>query len=331
MLPAWKHELTAGVLTNAKPEESMSKLIRLHRFGGKEVLRTEELDVSQPDAGEVLVSVRAASVNPVDFKIRSGKYPAVKDDRLPYTLGRDISGIVEKCGAQATRFKVGDEVFGMVGIHGGGYSEKVVVDESAIARKPAGLDHVHATAIPLAGLTAWQGLFRHGRLKEGQSVLIHGGSGGVGHFAIQLAKASGARVLTTVSTSNVKFARELGADVVIDYKTQRFEDHASDLDMVFDLIDGETRERSWSLLKKGGVLVSTLTEPSQDRAGQFGVRALRYTVEAEGDELAKIADLVAAGKVKPHVQKTFPLSAAADALASVEKGHSVGKVVLKVA
>jgi NADPH:quinone reductase-like Zn-dependent oxidoreductase len=140
----------------------MSKLIRLHHFGGKEVLRTEDLDISQPGAGEVLVSVRAASVNPVDFKIRSGRYPAVRNDRLPYTLGRDISGIVEKCGAQVTRFKVGDEVFGMVGIHGGGYSEHAVAAQDAIAAKPPELDHIHATAIPLAGLTAWQGLFRHG-------------------------------------------------------------------------------------------------------------------------------------------------------------------------
>lgn len=309
----------------------MSKLIRLHHFGGKEVLRTEELDISQPDAGEVLVSVRAASVNPVDFKIRSGKYPSVRNDRLPYTLGRDISGIVEKCGAQVTRFKVGDEVFGMVGIHGGGYSEQAVVDQHAIAAMPPELDYIHATAIPLAGLTAWQGLFRHGGLKAGQSVLIHGGSGGVGHFAIQFAKARGARVLTTVSTNNVKFARELGADVVIDYKKERFEDQARDLDMVFDLIDGETRERSWGVLKKGGVLVSTLTEPSQEKARQFGVRALRYTVEADAGELAEIATLVGLGKVRPHVQKTFPLNAAADALASVEQGHSVGKVVLKVA
>jgi NADPH:quinone reductase-like Zn-dependent oxidoreductase len=309
----------------------MTKLIRLHHFGGKEVLRTEELDVSQPDAGEVLVCVCAASVNPVDFKIRSGKYPSVKDDRLPYTLGRDISGVVEKCGAQVTRFKVGDEVFGMVGIHGGGYSEQAVADQQAIAAKPPELDHIHATAIPLAGLTAWQGLFRHGALKAGQSVLIHGGSGGVGHFAIQFAKARGARVLTTVSTKNVKFARDLGADVVIDYKKERFEDQARDLDMVFDLIDGETRERSWGALKKGGVLVSTLTEPSQEKARQFGVRALRYTVEADGGELGEIAALVVLGKVKPHVQKTFPLSAAADALASVEQGHSVGKIVLKVA
>lgn len=309
----------------------MTKVIRFRCFGGKDVIETEDLDVSQADAGEVFVSVRAASINPVDFKIRSGKYPAVKNDRLPYTPGRDISGVVEKCGAQATRFKVGDEVFGIVGIHGGGYAEQVTVDQDALTLKPSGLDHTHAAAIPLAGQTAWQGLFRHGGLKAGQSVLIHGGSGGVGHFAVQFAKAKGARVLTTVSTNNVRFARDLGADVVIDYKTQRFEDHASDLDMVFDLIDGETRERSWGVLRKGGILVSTLTEPSQEKAAQFGVRARRYTVQADGEELAEIARLVVAGKVKPHVQRTFPLASAADALAAVEDGHSIGKVVLKVA
>jgi NADPH:quinone reductase-like Zn-dependent oxidoreductase len=312
-------------------EKSMTKLIRFRCFGGRDVIEAEELDVSQPDAGEVLVAVRAASINPVDFKIRSGKYPAVKNDRLPYTPGRDISGVVEKCGAQATRFRIGDEVFGMVGIHGGGYAEQTVVDQNAIAIKPAELDHVHATAIPLAGQTAWQGLFQHGGLKAGQSVLIHGGSGGVGHFAIQFAKARGAKVLTTVSTKNVGFARDLGADVVIDYKTQRFEEHATGVDMVFDLIDGETRERSWGCLKKGGVLVSTLTKPSQEKASQFSVRAMRYTVQADGEELAEIARLVTSGRVKPRVQKTFPLAAAADAMAAVEEGHSIGKIVLKVA
>src|SRR6185437_13703387 len=255
---------------------AMAKIrkMRIHRFGEDELLHADDVEFSLPDAAQVLVRVRAASVNPVDSKIRSGKYPAVKQDRLPYTLGRDVSGFIEQCGAQAKRFEVGDEVFGMVGIGGGGYAEKVVLDERAVARKPAGLDHPQAAAVPLAGQTAWQGLFRHGGLKAGQSVLIHGGSGGVGHFAIQFAKASGARVLTTVSTNNVRFARDLGADVVIDYKRQRFEDHASGLDMVFDLIDGETRERSWGCLKKGGVLVSTLTEPSQEKASQFGLRAL---------------------------------------------------------
>jgi NADPH:quinone reductase-like Zn-dependent oxidoreductase len=204
--------------------------MRIHRFGGNEVLQADDVEPSLPDAGQLLVAVHAASVNPVDFKIRSGKYPAVKDDRLPYTLGRDFSGVVEKCGAQAIRFKPGDEVFGMVSIYGGGYAEKVVVEERAIASKHSGLDHIHAAAIPLAGQTAWQGLFRHGQLMAGQTVLIHGGSGGVGHYAVQFAKAKGARVLTTVSTDNVQFARHLGADVVIDYKKQRFENEASELD-----------------------------------------------------------------------------------------------------
>jgi NADPH:quinone reductase-like Zn-dependent oxidoreductase len=307
-----------------------TRKVRIHSFGGPDVLRIEEVEPSMPDALQVLVSVKAASVNPVDFKIRNGQYPAVKEDRLPYTLGRDVAGVVEKCGAQATQFKIGDEVVGMVGIAGGGYAEKVVFDEKAITRKPQEIDYVHAAAIPLAGQTAWQGLFRYGQLKAGQTVLIHGGSGGVGHFAVQFAKAKGARVFTTVSTKRVEFARTLGADVVIDYKTQRFEELAKDLDMVFDLIDGETRERSWKLLKKGGVMVTTLTDPSQQTAAQYGVRATRYTVEADGKELSEILGLVAAGKVKPHVEKTYPLEKAAQAMSSVEQGDSVGKIVLSV-
>jgi NADPH:quinone reductase-like Zn-dependent oxidoreductase len=302
--------------------------MRIHRFGGPEVLQADEIELSQPDAGQIRLRVKAASINPVDFKIRGGKYPAVKEDRLPYTLGRDACGIVETCGAQATTFKPGDEIFGMVGIAGGGYAQAVLLDENAAAARPSGIDHAQAAAIPLAGQTAWQGLFRHGRLKPGQSVLIHGGSGGVGHFAVQFAKATGARVLTTVSTANVTFAKSLGADVVIDYETQRFEDHASGLDMVFDLIDGETRARSWKLLKRGGVLVSTRSEPSQETSRELGVRALRYTVEADGAELAEIAELVVSGRVKPHVEKIYPLEDARDALAAVEQGHSVGKIVL---
>jgi NADPH:quinone reductase-like Zn-dependent oxidoreductase len=304
--------------------------MRIHRFGDASVLQADEVESSLPDAAQILVAVRAAGINPVDFKIRSGKYPAVKEDRLPYTLGREVSGIVEICGAQATTYKSGDEVFGMVGVVGGGYAEKVVVDQRAITRKPREIDHSHAAAIPLAGQTAWQGLFRHGQLRAGQSILIHGGAGGVGHFAVQFAKAKGARVLTTVSTSNVAFAKSLGADVVIDYQTQRFEDHAAGVDMVFDLIDGETRERSWRLVKPGGTLISTLSEPSQEKARQLGVRALRYTVEADGAELAEIGELVATGKVTPHVAKTYPLEEAAEALAALEQGHSVGKIVLVV-
>jgi NADPH:quinone reductase-like Zn-dependent oxidoreductase len=304
--------------------------MRIHSFGDSVVLQADTVEPSLPDAAQVVVGVKAASVNPVDFKIRNGKYPAVKEDRLPYTLGRDVSGVVEQCGAQATQYQIGDEVFGMVGIGGGGYAEKAALDERAITRKPASLDHVHAAAIPLAGQTAWQGLFRHGGLRAGQSVLIHGGAGGVGHFAIQFAKAKGARVLTTVATANVEFAKSLGADVVIDYQQERFEDHAADLDMVFDLIDGETRARSWKLLKAGGTLVSTLSDPSQQQAKELGVRGLRYTVEADGNELAEIAALVTAGKVKAHIAKTYPLEEAAQALAALEQAHPAGKIVLIV-
>jgi NADPH:quinone reductase-like Zn-dependent oxidoreductase len=305
-------------------------MVRIHRFGEDAPLQLDEVEPSLPDASEVLVKVKAASVNPVDFKIRNGQYPAVKEDRLPYTLGRDVSGVVEQCGAQATRFNVGDEVFGIVGIGGGGYAERVVLAQQAIALKPPSLDHAHAAAVPLAGQTAWQGLFRYGLLHAGQSVLIHGGSGGVGHFAIQFAKAKGARVLTTVSTANVEFAKSLGADLVIDYQSERFEERASDLDLVFDLIGGETRERSWKALRRGGILVSTLTEPSQEKAEQLGVRALRYTVEADGAELAGIAKLMSAGKVKAHVGKTFALAQASQALNALEKQHPAGKVVLTV-
>lgn len=304
--------------------------MRFHRFGGPDVLQLDTVEPSGPDAGQILIAVRAASVNPVDFKIRSGKYPAVKDDRLPYTPGRDVSGTVLACGAQATRFKPGDDVFGIVNVYGGGYAEQVVLDEDAVTLKPTTLDHINAAAIPLAGQTAWQGLFRHGGLRSGQSVLIHGGSGGVGHFAVQFAKAKGARVLTTVSTDNVAFARSLGADIVIDYKTQRFEDFADNLDMIFDLIDGETRERSWPLLKTDGILVSTLTAPSQELARKHNVRATRYTVEADGSELTEIASLVRDGTVRPRLQRSFPLADAAAAMTAVEKGHSIGKVVLAV-
>ncbi len=306
------------------------KMVRIHQFGGMDTLRYEDVELSMPDVTEIVVAAGAASVNPVDFKIRSGKYPAVKEDKLPYTLGRDASGIVEQCGAGATKFKVGDEVFGIVGIHGGGYAQKILMDQDAVAAKPKGIDHAHAAAVPLAGQTAWQGLFRYGDVKSGEKILIHGGSGGVGHFAIQFSKARGAHVTTTVSTANVEFARSLGADVAIDYKTQRFEQQAKDLDMVFDLIDGETRERSWGIIKKGGILVTTLTEPSRQEAEKHGIRAMRYTVQADGNELKEIADLIEIGKVKPVVTEAFPLSRAADALRAVEKGHSKGKIVLTI-
>jgi NADPH:quinone reductase-like Zn-dependent oxidoreductase len=310
--------------------DKMMDAMLIEAFGGPEVLRWQKISVPKPREGEVLLKIRAASVNPVDYKIRSGKYPAVKANMLPYVLGRDVCGDVEACGPGVTAFAEGAPLYAFLGIDRGGYAEYVVVKESEASSKPTVLDHPSAAAVPLAGLTAWQGLFRYGGLQYGQRVLIHAGSGGVGHFAIQFAKARGAHVITTVSEQSVDFVRKLGADEVIDYKKQRFENEVQDVDVVFDLIGGETQDRSWGVLKKGGILVSTLSPPSQEKASAHGVRGTRYTAESNASELAEIAGLIDAGTVKPAISKTFALSDAALALQIVEQGHTQGKVVLTV-
>jgi|SRR6185312_602221 len=307
------------------------KTIRIHSFGGPELLKVDTLPDPQPGPGEMLVKVGAASINPVDYKIREGAYPDVRADKLPYTLGRDISGRVEKCGAGVTQFRPGDLIYAMLGIDRGGYSEYVIVKESEAAAMPPRLDFIAAAAVPLAGLTAWQGLFRHGRLKAGQRVLIHAGSGGVGHFAIQFAKARGAQVITTVSERHLAFARRLGADEVIDYKRQLFEDAVHDIDLVFDLIGGGTQARSFRVLRQGGILVSTLTEPSQHKARAHGVEAMRYTVQESGAELDEIAQMIENGLVTPKITRQFSLREVAEAENFVEQGHTEGKVVLRIA
>ena len=307
------------------------KTLRFHAFGGSGVLKMEDLPRPELGEEELLVKVMAASVNPVDYKIREGKYPPVKADKLPYVPGRDIAGIVEACGGLVDDWKKGDAIFAMLGIERGGYAEYAIVKDSEAAPKPRALDFVAAASVPLAGLTAWQGLFRYGELKAGQRVLIRGGSGGVNHFAIQFAKVSGAYVITTVSAQHMDFVRGLGADEVVDYKTQRFEDVVKDVDLVYDLIGGETQERSWNVLRRGGTMVSTLAEPSQEKARAKDVRAMRYTCKENGGELEKIGRLIDEGRVKPKIARTFGLAEAASAQDFVEQGHTEGKVVLKIA
>ena len=303
--------------------------VRIHAFGDADQLLIDDLPVPVPGAGELLVRNYAAGVNPVDYKIREGKYPAVREDKFPYVLGRDVAGLIEKAGA-GSRFAEGDLIMAMPGIDRGGYAEYVLVKDTEAARSPYPDDHIKAGSIPLAALTAWQGLFYHGGVQAGQKVLIHGGSGGVGHFAIQFAKAKGAWVATTVSGSHLQFARDLGADLAIDYKAQHFEKEIHDIDMVFDLIDGETRERSWDVVKEGGILVSTLTEPSQEEARRHGVRAMRYTVEESGADLEDIAGLIEAGAVLPRIAAIFSLDEAAQAQRYLENEHPAGKVVLRI-
>lgn len=310
------------------------KAVRIHRFGGPEVMEMEDVPIPEPGEGEVLVRTRGASVNPVDYKTRQGQFPPIDEGKLPITLGRDVSGIVERCGPGVRQLSPGDEVYALLGPDRGAFAEFVVLTESEAAKKPTSLSHPEAAAVPLAALTAWQGLFDHGRLAAGQRVLIHGGAGGVGHLAVQFAKQRGATVLTTVSGADIEFARGLAADEVIDYKAERFEDVAGEIDVVFDLVAGETQQRSWSVLKPHGILVSTLGQPSQPeveaRAGRNQLAA-GYLAQGSAEQLAEIARLIDAGKVRPIVEATYPFAAAAEAERRHEEGHVRGKIVLDLA
>ena len=304
--------------------------VRIHRFGGPEVMAIEEIDRPSPSANEVLIKVFAASVNPVDAKMREGKYPAVTEKDLPYVLGRDVSGQIAAAGEDVSTFLIGDEVFAFLSPEKGGYEEFVLARADEVAAKPKSLDAIGAAALPLAGITAWQGLFDHGALREGQRVLIHGGAGGVGHFAIQFAKAKGAWVATTVSAADKDFVSDLGADQVIDYKSEKFEDAIEPVDLVFDLIGGETQDRSFHVVKPGGALISTLQEPDKARAAERNIRVGRYTAQPNGAQLQEIAKLVDEGKVKVVIADTFELHEAAKAQAALKENHIRGKVVLKV-
>jgi NADPH:quinone reductase-like Zn-dependent oxidoreductase len=229
-------------------------------------------------------------------------------------------------------FGEGEAVYAMLGsIDRGSYAEYVLVRPNEAAPKPARLSHIEAAAVPLAALTAWQGLFDHGHLEAAQTVLIHGGSGGVGHFAIQFAKVRGATVLTTASNQNLDFVGELGADRAIDYESQRFEEIARDVDLVLDLIGGETQERSWSVLKPGALLVSALGEPSKEKAMQHGAHGLGYRAQSNAGQLAEIGRLIDQGKVRQVVMANYPLAEARQAHERLERGHVRGKIVLVVA
>jgi NADPH:quinone reductase-like Zn-dependent oxidoreductase len=306
------------------------KAVRIRSFGGPEVLELVELEKPAPKDDEVLIKVRAASVNPVDYKIRSGTYPVVKQDQLPKVLGRDVAGEVERCGRAVSHFRQGDTVYAMLDGGPGGYAEYVTVRADLVAPKPGQLDYRAAAAVPLAGLTAWQGLFDHGHLQAGQRVLIHGGAGGVGHLAVQFAKARGATVATTVGTGDVEFVRHLGADQVIDYKRDRFEDQVHDVDLVLDLVAGDTQERSWAVLKDGGTMISSLAKPSEAKARECHARAANFVAHPDRGELIEIGRLIDEGKVHPHISAVFELAEAAEAQAQLERHHAQGKVVLQV-
>jgi NADPH:quinone reductase-like Zn-dependent oxidoreductase len=306
------------------------KAVRIHSFGSTDVMQLDEIEAPHPKKGEVLIRVCASSVNPVDFKMRSGEFK-MPGAHMPMTLGRDVSGIVEAVGSGVTDFTVGDEVFALLDGDHGGYAEFVLARADTVAPKPSAIDHAHAAAVPLAAITAWQGLFDHGHLRRGERVLIHGAAGGVGHFAVQFAKNEGAYVFATARGEDADLLRSLGADEVIDYQNERFEDRARDVDLVLDLVAGETQKRSWKSLRKGGRLVSTLMAPSKSEAAKAGAKGDHFMASPNREELKDIARMIDDGEVQVIVQETMPLNEARHAHNVLEHEHVQGKLVLEVA
>lgn len=316
----------------AQPDANATmKAVRMHDYGDASKLVFEDAPRPSPAAGELLVRVRAAGVNPVDWKIRSGMFRGGIDFAMPATLGFDIAGEVEAIGEGVTAFKKGDPVFAYLALNrGGGYAQFAIAKASEAARMPAGLDMANAGATPLVALTAWQALFDQGKLAKGQTVLIHGGAGGVGHMAVQLAKLKGAKVIATASADNRDFVKSLGADEVIDYRAVKFEDVVKDVDMVLDTVGGDTTNRSAAVLKRGGVLVTIAGEPNPKTFADRGARATDMLVEPNAGQLAQIAALIEAGTLKTHVGLQLPLKDAAAAHRRSEAGISRGKIVLVV-
>nr|WP_203673290.1 MULTISPECIES: NADP-dependent oxidoreductase [unclassified Streptomyces] len=299
-------------------------------FGGPEVLEVVETERPKPLSGEVLVKVHASAVNPVDVAVRSGAFPLLGEP--PFGVGWDISGVVEEAGPGA-RFEVGDEVYGMPFFPRAatGYAEYVAVPSRQVARKPASIDHVHAAAIPLAALTAWQGLVQAAEVTKGDRVLIQRAAGGVGHFAVQIAKARGAHVIAIASAARHDFVRGLGADEVIDYRTTDFTEAVKDVDVVLD--STAQGDLSLGVLRPGGVLISILEHGNPELAARVQAAGRRFagvSVEPDYAALEAIAELVDAGLIRPYVEETFPLAEVGKAHELVASGHVQGKIVLTV-
>lgn len=305
------------------------KAIRIHSLGNPDVLQLEDTPRPEPGDNEILIHVKAASVNPVDYKIRSGEFKK-GEIKLPTTLGRDVAGVVESVGRNITSVRPGEEVYAFLGANSGGYAEYAIAEQNEVSRKPDKLDFVEAAAVPLAAETAWQALFDHGELKPGERVLIHGAGGGVGHFAVQFAKAKGATVIATVSKEDVNFVSELGADRVIDHKAEDFEKTVRDIDLVVDLIGGETQKKSWAVLKDGGRMVSVLEQPSKEEAARKHAKALAFMAKPNAEQLEEIGELISDNKVTVAVSKVMPLEEAKEAHELLEHEHSQGKLVLTV-
>ena len=310
----------------AQTDNASMKAIVVHQYGGPEVLKLEDAPRPQPGPGEIVIRVMAAGVNPVDAYIRAGRFGSGK---LPYTPGFDVAGVVEATGANVKKFKKGDAVYAYLDSPGA-YAEFCTAKESEASLKPKNISFEQAAAVPLAGTTAWQALFDTAKLKAGQTVLIHGGSGGVGHLAVQIAKAKGAKVIATASTENQGLLKQIGVDQPIDYTKTKFEDVAKNVDVVLDATRSDALQRSYAVVKKGGFVVTITGSPDPAELEKHGISGSSLMAHPDSEVLEQFRKLIEEKKVKPTVSETYPLADASKAHQQIETRHTRGKIVLKV-
>jgi NADPH:quinone reductase-like Zn-dependent oxidoreductase len=307
------------------------KAIRLHARGGAEQLVYEDAPKPVPGPGEALVRVFATAITHTELTWDQTYQNPDGSPRIPSIPGHEMSGVIESVPLGVRDLGPGDAVYGLIDFpHDGAAAEYVAVRAANLALKPRSIDHVHSAAVTLSGLTAWQALFTHADLKKGQKVLIHAGAGGVGTYAVQLAHRKGAHVITTSSGANLDFLRGLGADETIDYAKTHFEDELRDMDVVLDAVGGDTVERSWQVLRRGGAMISVAKFIPENEPREHGVRGLFFIVEPDRDQLEELAKLIDAGALKPIVAHVFPLASARDAFELGAQGHTRGKIVLQV-
>jgi NADPH:quinone reductase-like Zn-dependent oxidoreductase len=314
-----------------KANQPSMKAWRVHEFGPPERMIFETVPRPLPAAGEVLVKVHAAGVGPWDAWIRAGK--SALPQPLPLTLGSDLAGEIAALGSGVSDIAVGDQVFGVTNTQFlGAYAEYALASAAMLAKKPSSLSYIEAASVPVVAVTAWQGLFDYARLEAGQMVVIHGAAGNVGAFAVQLAHRAHLRSVVTASTKDIDYVRGLGADKVVDYHTQRFEDQVRDADAVLDLVGGETQTRSFQILRRGGKLISTVSKPDQDRAKQHGVTAAFFLVDVTTDRLRKIAALIDRGELQTRIGAVLPLANAREAhmILDGRRAQPQGKIILSV-
>ena len=304
------------------------KAIRIHSYGTSEQMKLEETPRPTIRGNEALVKIRAAGVNPVDWKIREGYLKEVVRASFPLTLGQDFAGDVVQIGKEVGNFKTGDKVFGFAT---GAYAEFATIPAKDLTRMPITTDYPTAASLPTAGLTAYQVIFDVVKAAKGLQILIHGAAGGVGSIAVQLAKSKGARIVATASGQDAPYLKSLGAEEVIDYRSERFEQHLRDLDAVVDLIGGDTLARSYQILKSGGIIVSTVAAPDPAELGKRQLRGQQFLMRRDAAQLADLANMVDLGVVKPKLSQVLPLSEAPKAHELSQKGKAKGKIVLRVA